>query len=85
MHKIDVFEKSATLCGYKLMYVKYDNNLHVLFAEGYIPNQEERFFWNSCGLCYKKKSRKRMDIYDLPIQTAKELLNLEEFNNVCGL
>ena len=85
MHKIDVFEKAALLCGYQLIYVKYGNRKHVLFAEGYIPNVEGRFFWHSCGLCYRKKNRKRMEIYDLPIQTAIELLNLEEFSNVCGL
>lgn len=43
MHKIDVFEKAALLCGYQLIYVKYGNHRHVLFAEGYIPNIEGRF------------------------------------------
>lgn len=43
MHKIDVFEKAALLCGYQLIYVKYGNHRHVLLPKGIFPTLKDGF------------------------------------------
>lgn len=82
MSRIKIFEKAATLCGYSLNYIKYDNNMHILFAEGYICNVPYKVRWNSMGICSKLNGT-LLPQYDLPLESAIELLKLEEFKDVC--
>lgn len=69
MYRIDVFEKAAEKCGYKLDYVKYDGNMHILFAEGFIPNLPYKVKWDSMGVC-KKLNGELLPQFNLPISSV---------------
>lgn len=83
MHKTEIFERAFELCGYTILHIRYKANRLVLFAEGFIPGNSGRFYWTALGHCFRKRDRKRMPQYDLPIQSAEEQIRLEDFTHVC--
>lgn len=82
MYRIDVFEKAAEKCGYKLDYIKYDGNMHILFAEGFIPNLPYKVKWNSMGSCTKLNGT-LLPQFNLPISSvnADSMMEYIDENN----
>lgn len=76
-----VIEKAAEMCGYEV-YV-YGITRKSMKIEGFVPGLDEKLYWNTYGFCYRHRDNKRLFKYDLPIQSAREQLKLEEFNDVC--
>lgn len=76
-----VIEKAAEMCGYEV-YV-YGITRKSIKIEGFVPGLEGKLYWNTYGFCYRYRDNKRLFKYDLPIQSAREQLELEEFNYVC--
>lgn len=80
MYRIDVFEKAAEKFGYKLDYVKYDGNMHILFAEGFIPNLPYKVKWDSMGSCTKLNGT-HLPQFNLPISSVYADRMLESIND----
>lgn len=82
MYKISVIERAAEMCGYKIEEVKLRNHM-VARTSGFIPGQNFKVMWNSIGQCYTTRGKTRLPSFDLPIQTAIQDIEREEFDNVC--